>query len=261
MGTSTRWPGPKNGVWRGPNIAFGKVGKLSSGLGGETAPFEPAVRVPAAETAVEDRLRRAILQCLSALRDLLEADPDAYDLIPTMVRTGNNLLDVLTEISTGTDLLADSSDDADRRTRFVQVFTERVVGVAAAPADAVARAAAVRSARKLLQNSNVAAAIDRGAQVPLPDDLFCAIYELFLKSMLTEFIAGIAAAKLNLALPFLYLIDPGGKIAEWIADGVTEHILDPCAERGDSDDISLADLGRDLLEENVRRVLGLPIES
>ncbi|MEU6565280.1 hypothetical protein [Nocardia nova] len=198
---------------------------------------------------------------MSALRTTMEADPGAYGLIHTMTTSGHGLVDALAELSSGGCPLPESADiSADRRAEFVAVFTERVIGVAATPADTAARAAAVRCARKLLKDKALADAVDSGGHYRLPDDLFCAIYEFFLKHVLIEFIAGVAAAKLSVAVPLLYLIDPGGRISEWLADTLTDLVLDPCAERADADDISLADLGHELLEDNVRRLVGLPTE-
>ncbi|WP_157104172.1 hypothetical protein [Nocardia kruczakiae] len=248
MGTSTRWPGPTGDAWRKPNAAFGRLSTLSAEVASDTAPFD-------------DKLHRVIEQCVSALRTTLEADPGAYGLIPTMVTSGHGLVDMLAELSSGGCPLPDSANiSADRRTEFVAIFTERVVGIAATPADGAARAAAVRCARKLLEDKALADAVESGGHYRIPDDLFCAVYELFLKNVLIEFIAGVAAAKLSVAVPLLYLVDPGGRIAEWLADTLTELVLDPCAERADADDISLADLSRQLLEDNVRRLVGLPIE-
>lgn len=248
MGTSTRWPGPTGGDWLAPNAAFGRLSTLSAEIGSDTAPFD-------------DKLHRAVEQCLSALRTTLKADPGAYGLIHTMITSGHGLVDTLAELQSGGCPLPESADiSTDRRAEFVAIFTERVVGVAATPADSAARAATVLCARKLLEDKALADAVGSGGHYRIPDDLFCAVYELFLKNVLIEFIAGVAAAKLSVAVPLLYLVDPGGRIAEWLADTLTDLVLDPCAERADADAISLADLGRELLEDNVRRLVGLPIE-
>ena len=58
--------------------------------------------------------------------------------------------------------------------------------------------------------------------------------------------------------PLLHVIDPAGKIADWVGEQVVARIPDPCAE-GETlgDKPSLAELAQGLLAESVDRALGI----
>jgi hypothetical protein len=89
-------------------------------------------------------------------------------------------------------------------------------------------------------------------------ELFCLIFQLFFKDAIARFITTIIAGKVRLALPLLHVIDPAGKIADWVGAQVVARIPNPC-EQGETlgDKPSLSELARGLVAGSVDRALGI----
>ncbi|NNH76024.1 hypothetical protein HLB23_40305 [Nocardia uniformis] len=269
MGTSTRWPGPRGGVWLAPNMRLGRVDTLTArgidngsddgAIGGSTGTSDRAV--------VEKQQIRAIEQVVDALNQTLRADPDAFGLRQGLIIAGTNLIDVLDDLSeTGLaafGLPLDAPADM-RETAIVQELVVRVCGAGATPTDSVIRRAVVRCGRAMLQDDRFARGIENAdIEYRMSGVLLCEIYQLFFVHVVEEFIKSVVAAKITLWFPVVQVIDPSGVIADWVASNIVGLIPSPCDETGgaEKEGTSLADLARGLLEETVRRVLGLSTDE
>lgn len=270
MGTSTRWPGPKGGPWTAPNRKLGQVGRtIAEGLRQGRSRDAAAVAPIEMTDVVTDRTRQIVEECVAALQQTLRADPDAYELRKTMLATGKNLVDTLDDLHTmGLARFGPSPDDTAevRAAMFVNRLVDRVVGVAGTPAGSAARQAATFCGREVLRSEpQLTRAVENGwftTEYRLSTKVLCDIYKLFFERTLGEFVKSVVAAKIVLWLPGLYLVDPNSHIPDWVAEKIGGDILHPCQEkyrRGDEAG-SVADLARDLIEETVRRLLGLPAD-
>src|SRR5262249_35167075 len=95
--------------------------------------------------------------------------------------------------------------------------------------------------------------------VRIDDNLFCMIYRLFFADAVTGFLQSVIAAKITLMVPALPAVDPAGQITDWIAEQITSAVPTPCQERTEHrSGPSLADLGRSLIKDAVKRALGIP---
>ncbi|WP_306372021.1 hypothetical protein [Nocardia sp. CC216A] len=253
-------------MWLAPNRRLMQLGRIAARASGNGhADTRPTEVVDAGERVAADQTKRAVSQSINALKQAVRDEPDAFGIRTTMVVAGKNLVDVLEALCTvGPEVVELSPTDAPdvRAAVFVQGFVERVVGVAATPAASAARQAAAYCGRMILETDpRFSRAVEydaSGGSVRLGSDVFCLIYTVFFERLLIEVITSVVAAKIAIWLPGLYLIDPGGMIAEWGAEQIVDA-LDPCQEqhqRGDG--MPVAELARDLVEETVRRMLGLP---
>ncbi|MFF3224627.1 hypothetical protein ACFYV7_17675 [Nocardia suismassiliense] len=266
MGTSTRWPGPRGGVWVAPNTRLGWVDTLTAG-GISAVPSDSAAD-PAQEprnAAAEQQLVRAVEQVADALFQTIRVEPDAFDLRLALSAAGANLVNVLEDLSTtGATVTEDLPEGtaAARETAYIQWLVCRVCGAGGTATDSVIRRSAVYCGRYMLDNDRFRRAIDgEDAGYRLSGELLCEVYQLFFAQAFEEFLKSLVTAKIVLWLPILQVIDPAGVIADWVADNIVKHIPNPCEEaagRG-GHDASLPELARGLLEETVRRVLGLPV--
>lgn len=270
MGTSTRWPGPKGGPWTAPNRKLGQVGRTVAqssriGRGRDAVALAPIEMTD----VVADRTRQIVDECVAALQQTIRADPDTYELRTTMVATGKNLVDALDDLhTTGLARFGPSPDGTAevQAAVFVNRFVDRVVGVAGTPAGSAARQAATFCGREVLRSEpRLSRAVENGwftTEYRLSNKVLCDIYKLFFERTLGEFVKSVVTAKIVLWLPGVYLVDPNGRIPDWVAEKVVSDILDPCQEqhrRGDEAG-SVVDLARDLIEETVRRLFGLPAD-
>jgi hypothetical protein len=157
-------------------------------------------------------------------------------------------------------------DPAQRRLAFVTGFVDEVAGRGGTFADAAVRKAAAQAAEQLLNDQAIRQAIDAGADdgLSIPRDLFCAVYRMFfahaVEQFLTTVIAEGATTFLVAHVPVLPAIDPGGQIAEWIAQDLVAMLPTPCKDPAATGP-SLADLPHSLLSETVDRALGLPLDG
>ncbi|WP_067529236.1 hypothetical protein [Nocardia uniformis] len=234
-------------------------GSDDGAIGGSTGTSDRAV--------VEKQQIRAIEQVVDALNQTLRADPDAFGLRQGLIIAGTNLIDVLDDLSeTGLaafGLPLDAPADM-RETAIVQELVVRVCGAGATPTDSVIRRAVVRCGRAMLQDDRFARGIENAdIEYRMSGVLLCEIYQLFFVHVVEEFIKSVVAAKITLWFPVVQVIDPSGVIADWVASNIVGLIPSPCDETGgaEKEGTSLADLARGLLEETVRRVLGLSTDE
>jgi hypothetical protein len=203
-------------------------------------------------------------QYLDALAGTLRDDPDAFRLREAMLGAGGRLVGILDSLRSGSaDWFPPAGDEEeDRLATFLGRFVENVAGTSGLIADVAIREAAVTCGEELLDAPGpVRDAVRDGKAVSGPalsDELFCLVFRLFFKDTITSFITTIIAGKVKLAVPLLHVIDPAGKIADWVGEQVVARIPDPCAE-GETlgDKPSLAELAQGLVAESVDRALGI----
>lgn len=270
MGTSRRWPGPSGGSWRSVNGALtrslnelarhGSVAVLPSGAGDAGSVLD--VGLSSGEVA---RLGQSYRDALAAE---LRVTPDCFSLQSAVEQSGRRLVDALEAIDRyGLAGFSPFESDSveERLDEFVGRFTDQVAQSVGLTVDAVVRRAVADAARYLLDHSPaLRRAVETGNKgaVGIGDELFCMIYRLFFADAVTGFLQSVIAAKITLLVPVLPAVDPAGDIIDWIAEAITSAVPTPCQKREDHGaDPSLADLGRSLVEEAVKRALGIPTDG
>ena len=262
MGTSTRWPGPKGGAWVGPNRRLQALDRAVGDSTARGAGSKAGDVPPETDKATTDKLALIIQMQLRALGQTIRNDPDAYGLQNVASQAGARLVDILDALaSTGPSALGPPDDGTDeaRLTDFTLRFTDKVAGSGICPANAVARRAALECAEEILRDPRIRQAVcqgDRSSDARLSGELLCWIYRLFFARLVTQFIQSAIAAKINLIAPGWQVVDPAGKLSEWITKHVMALLPNPC-DQNDQKGESLTDLARDLLEESIQRALGI----
>ncbi|WAL64724.1 hypothetical protein ORV05_27750 [Amycolatopsis cynarae] len=202
---------------------------------------------------------------LAALESELRADTAAFGLVETGRKVGGGLVDVVEALSREGPValgpLAGTTAD-ERAELFVSRFVARTAGQGGVLTDAVARRAAAQAAETLLTKHPVLRhAVETGtdaAATPIEDGLFCEIYRLFFADLVTGFLATVIAGKITLMVPVLPVLDPAGKIVNWLAGKVVEMVPTPCQEKEKRDDgLSVVDLGRELARDAILRAFGI----
>jgi hypothetical protein len=204
--------------------------------------------------------------CLDALAATLLEDGEAFGLREAVRGAGARLIDALEAlgdegVTSFGPLVGDTVEE--RRDVFAARLVDAVAGEGATIADAaVRRAAAGPAIERLLRHGDVYRAIETprpGSELSIPDELFCAVYELFFADAVGEFLKTVIAEKIKLAVPVLYAFDPAGRISEWVAERIYAELPKPCEAKNaaGSEAPSLAELARGLLEETVDRALGI----
>jgi hypothetical protein len=201
---------------------------------------------------------------LDALAGTLRDDPDAFWLREAMLDAGRRLVGLLGSLRSGSaDWLPLAGDDeGDRVAAFLGRFVQDIAGTGGLIADAAIREAAAACGEEILDAPGpVQDAVKEGKAVTgsvISGELFCLVFRLFFKDAITSFITTIIAGKMKLAVPLLHVIDPAGKIADWVGEQVVARIPDPCAEGSTlGEKPSLADLAQSLVTESVDRALGI----
>lgn len=265
MGTSTRWPGPKGGAWVGPNRTLGKVDRQAAGStpNGTVTADGDALPDDADQAFSDIVVERIGQECYDALSATLRDDPDAYGLQTAVLVTGARLVDTLDELaSIGLAALGPlSSDTAEARlVAFAQRFVDRVAGAGSSPANAAVRRTAVLCAKEILKDPHIRSSVEGGDSTSgtrMSSELLCWIYRLFFANVISQFIQATITAKINLLLPWWHIVDPAGKVSEWLTNKIVGILPNPCDEKPQDDGGSVADLARSLLVETVQRTLGL----
>jgi hypothetical protein len=258
VGTSSNLPGPRGGVWTGPNQQLGRLlgdlGREAEAQGDGSASSLPAEKIA---LKTEDIARRY----LESLGQTLSDEPDAFGIREAMIDAGRRLVDALDSLHAG---LARSpiagGDPEDQASSFMRTLVAQVAGKGALTTDAVIRKAVATCADNLLsapgplQDAILNGQVTKGSLIS--GELFCVVYKLFFKETVSAFITTMIAGKIQVAMPLLHVIDPAGQIAHWVGEQVVAHIPDPC-EKGATlgDATSLADLARGLVAESVDNVL------
>jgi hypothetical protein len=203
-------------------------------------------------------------QYLDALAGTLRDDPDAFGLRDAMLNAGGRLVGTLDSLCVGgAEWFPSAGGDAgDREAAFLGKLVADVAGPGGLIADAAIRRAAAACGEELLSAPGpVRDAVMDGKAASGPaisGELFCLVFRLFFKDAVASFITTIIAGKVRLAVPLLHMIDPAGKIADWVGEQVVARVPDPCAQ-GEmlGEKPSLAELARGLVTESVDRALGI----
>jgi hypothetical protein len=268
MGTSRKYPGPRGGRWTAANNRLGRwVSGLdqnataATGRNASTRGAAQQLSRESSETArdIADRYR-------AALAAELTEDPAAFGLRDALQIAGARLVDTLESLRTGDAgwLSCEEEPQDAREDAFVRDFAGQVAGSGGLVTDAIVRQAAVTCAQELLNMPGpLQEAIRAGRPIQgtgIVGEVFCLVFQLFFKDALARFIETIVAGKVRLAFPLLHVIDPAGKISDWVGQQVAALIPNPC-EQGETlaDRPSLADLANGLITESVDRALGIPI--
>lgn len=280
MGTSRRWPGPSGGAWKPVKGRLtrslkqlekpaGNVTLLASEARNDTGPsgIGQVGHELVAGLSPEEVARLGESYC-EALAAELRADPERFGLRSAMEHAGVRLVDILEALDQqGLTYLGpfDGVPVEDRLDEFVARFTDQVALSVGLTADAVIRRAAADSARQLLKEiPGLRRAVETGDDKPsgIGDELFCALYRFFFADAVTTFLRSVIAAKISLMVPALPAVDPAGHITGWIAENITAAIPTPCQDKdAHGSGPSLADLGRNLLNEAVDQALGISTGS
>ncbi|MDL4819101.1 hypothetical protein [Actinomadura opuntiae] len=198
------------------------------------------------------------------MAETLRKDPDAFGLRAALVEAGQRLIEAWEWLQEGDDSPLGSSPGT--AAEWDGAFAARFVDAVAGDGSTVATAAVRRATAGPILDRLIAGLGGEGAEeaspnagMHFPDDLFCAIYELFFADAVSEFIKTIIAEKIKLAVPVLHVIDPAGHVASWVAERIRAVLPLPCEAKADAGEgaPSIADLGRDLLVETVDRALGI----
>ena len=209
-------------------------------------------------------------ECIETLRRQIAANGDDFGLQRAMLDAGRRLVNILDALGReGLKAVVDLEDVApeEREERFVRAVADQVAYPGVLPADSAARWAAVQSAQQILNEPEVKRTV-RAADLSsglVSDDMFCEVYRFFFGAVLAGFLTTAFTAKIIVAAPVLLSLPAGAGtvLAKWMADRAMDAILSPCAKQVEpgNEKRPLAELGRDLLAESVRRVLGIGGET
>jgi len=270
MGTSTKYPGPRGGQWKAANQRLGawvssidrSAARSADGNGKVSVSIERLIQES------DERAQELADQYRAALTAVVGDDPSAFGLRDRLRAGGDRLVDTLDSLLAGTAGWFSGKEDSAqvREEAFIRGFADQVAGPGGLVADTMVRQAAVACARELLDESGpLQEAVTEGKPLlgaRISGDLFCLVFQLFFRDSVAKFITAIVAGKVRLTLAPLHLIDPAGKIADWVGQQVAAHIPDPCEKgAGLADAPSLADLARALVAESVDRALGIPVNA
>jgi hypothetical protein len=209
-------------------------------------------------------------ECVGTLRRQVATTGDDFGLRVAMLDAGRRLVDILDVVDRhGLKAIIDLEDvhPEEREERFIRAIADRVVYPGVLPADSAARWAAVESALRILDEPNVKRAVREAdsASGLVSDDLFCKVYRFFFGAVLAGFLTTVFTAKIIVAAPVLPAL-PGGAgavLAKWMAERALDVVLSPCAKQAEpgNEQRPVVALGRELLAESVRRVLGIGADS
>jgi hypothetical protein len=268
LGTSKSLPGPRGGPWRSANYSLSRWLKgMDSSSSTSSCDGELANREHSPDWGDADDMKAQDIAArfLAALTDALKTDRDAFGLRDSLLGAGSKLVATTESLRTGTaGWFPETTGDAeDRQALFLEAFSRQVAGTGGLVADAVMRRAVTDAVADslLVMRSPLIDLLEGGKMidgVPLSDDLFCLLFELFFKQAIAHFITAMISGKVQVLLPALHIIDPAGRIGDWVGEQVTGRIPDPCERHATlGDKPTLADLASGLITETVDRVLGL----
>ena len=254
MGTSTPWEGPRGGAWSGARR------RLNS--------WRPGPQ------DVDGRLEKVAAGYLDALHRTLRTDPSAFGLQESASHAGDRLVEVLGAFGVQAPRSAEE---------FTVRLAQDVGGASGTLPDAVIRRAAVASACELLKRRpEVAGSFEGdGAGRGWASDILCDLYQLFFAKLVAEFIRSVVTAHIKLALPLASVVDPAGKIPDWITEKLLEIVPSPCEQAEEANEMAdavtsaesvvelaqhpvtelLPAAARSLVPRAVRTVLGLIIDE
>lgn len=245
MGTSVARPRPSGNQWA----------KAARDYQRWQTDGAAANRAPATAVALQD-----------ALRTHAAKDHNVFGLHSAMHDGGDRLIDSLLRLQQeGPSDLPDAADAEHRRIVFTRSFVDAIASGGGTYADAAVRSAAVEAAERLLADDAVRQAVEAGARsgLPISSTLFCTLYRLFFADTVRQFLTTVIAEHVDVLLtahlPILPAVDPQGQIGQWLAANIVAALPNPCAQQGDADGPSVAELGRSMLKETVDRALGLTL--
>lgn len=252
MGTSKGIGGPHGGRWSDAD-------RLLRRYQTELARASPPGNAEPRGQEVTDEYHEALVETL-------RKDSGAFGLRAAMYTGGIRLIDALEALNRDSIECwgqLDGDNAQERRDDFAMRFVDAIAGRGDTIANAaIRRAVAGRCVNHLLSRNAVASSISNGQPgggTLISEDLFCAIYGLFFADAIGEFIKTAIAEKIKLAVPALYVLDPAGKVSDWIAERIYAVLPKPCEakESKGSEGPSIGELARGMLEETVDRALGL----
>ncbi|MHA6627840.1 hypothetical protein ACU61A_20580 [Pseudonocardia sichuanensis] len=169
----------------------------------------------------------------------LDRDPEAYGLRRVGTTRGQEFVRAVRELQ---GRVVDDPSEAGRA-QGVAAFTISVAGSGASVADAVVRRAAARAGQRLLGQCGT--------------ELFCVVYREFFADLVAGFLQAVIAEQIRLAVPGLDIVDPTGRVAEWIAEHLMALVPDPCAVGVPRPGTSVLDVAEELVPRAVDTVLGI----
>jgi hypothetical protein len=176
---------------------------------------------------------------LDQLHRDLRCDCEAYGLRRVATRKGRELVRAVREFERRS---VDDLSDAGRA-QIVAHFTATAAGSGGGVADAVCRRAAARAGSSLLGQPGFEA--------------FCLVYREFFADVVAGFLHAVIAEQIRLAFPGIDIVDPTGRVVEWIADHLVALVPDPCAEAAARPGMSVLDVAEELVPRAVDAVLGI----
>jgi hypothetical protein len=234
VGTSMAWPGP---AWRGARRAARRGGRTGPSAG---RPDQiPVRRDGSRELFFEDQLADWGRLWLEQLHRDLERDPEAFGLRRVATKQGRELVRAVREL--GRRPVDDLSEAG--RAQVVADFTMSVAESGGGVVDAVVRRAAARAAARLLDRHGIEA--------------FCLVYREFFADLVAGFLQAVIAEQVRLAVPGIDIVDPTGRVVEWIAAHLVAMVPDPCAEAAARPGASVLDVAEELVPCAVDTVLGI----
>jgi hypothetical protein len=129
------------------------------------------------------------------------------------------------------------------RAQVVADFAASAAGSGGGVADAVCRRAAARAGLRLLGQHGIEA--------------FCLVYREFFADVVAGFLHAVIAEQIRLAVPGIDIVDPTGRVVEWIADHLVALVPDPCAEAATRPGTSVLDVAEGIVPRAVDTVLGI----
>ncbi|MGW7685295.1 hypothetical protein ACWGID_31435 [Kribbella sp. NPDC054772] len=257
MGTSTKWPGPSRGPWS--NASRQTTQTVKKVIGQASPPDDGSSSAPSGQAAagaagngvgpVNGRLdgiassevlspeRAAELAELyrSALIQQLRTDQDSYGLRQAVNAHATRFVEVLTslrETSWGQHPDHLDLDQPSGPDRLLELLTASICLDEPGYVNAAIRPGVVLTISKLT-HSPASRRRARSGQALIDDELLCFLYREFFADAITEFLTSVIAAKLNVAVPLLLVIDPTGQISQYLASKIVEAIPTPCEEKNE----------------------------
>jgi hypothetical protein len=171
-------------------------------------------------------------------RDLAQ-DSEAYGLRRVATTTGRELVRAVREFERRP---VDDLSEAGWA-QVVADFTVSVAGPGGGVADAVVRRAAARAGSRLLGQHGIEA--------------FRLVYREFFADLVAGFLQAVIAEQIRLAVPGIDIVDPSGRVVEWIAAHLVALVPDPCAEAAARPGTNVLDVAVELVPRAVDIVLGI----
>lgn len=249
MGTSTRWLGPSGRRW--------------------TAARRQLARWEVDDPDGERWLEKTAASHLRALQESIQTDRSAFGLYEASCAAGERLAGILASLAT--------EGTASRDALATRLVTE-VGGNGGTLADAAVRRAAAAAADDVLRRHPEldGAMPGRGSGGGFAWDILCDLYQMFFADIVGEFLRATVAEHVKVAAPVLLAVDPGDRVADWVAEKLVDLVPNPCEESAEATGLAeaaataqsvadgvedpvgtLSDMARSLVPRAVGSVLGL----